>query len=397
MQSWIEHYCANLAPKTSVVRRETSPTLFCSLHPTAEDAEISFLGSSHLTISAKTSTTGPGYHIALSRMLRALAPAFRLEWLNTSGEEETEYLDETGYFFTGDDRLVYDEMLAWLKGLCGSFFNGTFEISTTMLCMPTEETFSEARDSTVTPLGPRSRAWLQKTAEDPGSGRDFFAWWNPELGADYFRCRALARMWREVRWRNPTTEAERNILNYCLNSLETAYRLDNSLEYPWTEWAEMLQYAELNNEISHEVRRRSIAPPTIGYRRQKVEISLPGNWRIRLPGSFSELHFDNDGTTSAFDPPRELWFTSYSFDESSLQSFERRRTEILAEQHDLLFEAQRYIATADIKKRNNEDSEWYVLSSSNVCVAGRAVCTIVFVDPSDREWAIATWKSLQHL
>lgn len=60
-----------------------------------------------------------------------------------------------------------------------------------------------------------------------------------------------------------------------------------------------------------------------------------------------------------------------------------------------MFEAERYIATADIKNRDNGERKWFVLSSSNVCVVGYSVCTIVFVDPEDREWAINTWKSLQ--
>lgn len=394
MQEWIQQYCADVLPKTWIGLKETSPTLFCNLHPTAENIEISLLDSGRLTLSAKTSTTGPGYHIVLGRMLRSMATVFKLEWIDTSGEEESEYLDETGYFFTGDEKLAYDEMLAWLKGLCRCFFDGTFTEGGTMLCLGMDESYPEELASALTPLGPRDHAWIEKTANDPTRGRDFFAWWNPELDADYFRCRALARMWSEVRWRKPATDAESEVLMYCLKSLETAFRLDSSLEYPWTEWAEMLDYAEVNTEIANVVRARAKAPPTIGYRRRDVRVSLPGYWIIRIPGSFSELQFD-DGDTSAFDPPRELWFTSYSFDESSLQAFEDRRSEKLAEQHELVFEAERYIATADIKKRDNGQSEWFVLSSSNVCVVGRAVCTIVFVDPGDREWAIETWKSLQ--
>lgn len=395
LQSWVEHYCADLVPTSSIGTRDTSPTLFCNLHPTAEDVEISFVDSTHLTVSAKTSTTGPGYHIVVGRMLRAMAAAFGLQWIDTSADEETEYLDETGYFFTGDEELVYDEMLAWLKGLCGSFFDGTFGNGTTMLCLPMDDSYPNEPDRAVTPLGPRNLGWLEKTAKDPLRGRDFFAWWNPEPDAEYFRSRALARMWREVRWRKPSTDAERDVLKYCLNSLEIAHKLDAALEYPWAEWAEMLEYSESNDEISGEVRSRATALPTIGYRRRNVAVGLPGHWRIQIPGSFTDLQYDDDGTTSAFDPPRELWFDSYSFTESTPEAFERRRAEILTQNSELVHEAERYIAAANIKKRDNGESEWFVLSSSNVCVVGRSVCTIVFIDPNDREWAINTWKSLQ--
>lgn len=314
IKAFIEHSWPELAPEISAGMRDTSPTLFCGLHPAAEDVEISFLDANHITASANT-VIGAGYHMFLCKLLKSLESPFDLQWVDTRNEEDSDYLDETGYFFVGNAALVEEAMFDWLRGVCNIFLDQAGEgHHSMMMSMPTGETFSV--DGIVTALGPRSLDWARRASENPGSERQFFAWWNLDLGAEYFRNRALARMWREVRWRPPATDSERNVLKYCVDSLETAYKLDASLDYPWTEWAEMLGYLETEDAHTRAVRDRATAPPTIGYRRGSVEVDLPGHWRVTLPGAFSELQYE-EGDTSSFDPPREFWFTAYAFTESS--------------------------------------------------------------------------------
>jgi hypothetical protein len=392
IKAFIERSYKDLEPEIVARIRGTSPTLFCGLHPAAEDVEISFLDASHITASANTAI-GAGYHIFLCRLLKSLESPFDLQWLDTPNEEESDYLDETNYFFTGDGALVEEAMFDWLRGVSNIFLEKAREgHCSMMMSMPIGETFST--DGIVTALGPRSLEWARRASENPASERNFFPWWDPDLDSKYFRNRALARMWREVRWRPPTVDSERNVLKYCVDSLEVAHKLDASLDYPWTEWAEMLGYLETDDERARYVRDRATAPPTIGYRRGTVEIDLPGNWRIKLPGAFSELQYE-EGTTSSGDPPREFWFTAYAFTETSPEWFVKKRAEMIAENPELLHEAENYIATANIKKKGNEEMEWFSLSSSNINVAGRSVCTIIFVDWKDRDWAVQTWKTLQ--
>jgi hypothetical protein len=392
IKAFIEHSCADLAPEISTGMRDTSPTLFCGLHPAAEDLEISFLDANHITASANTAI-GAGYHMFVCKLLKSLESAFDLQWLDTRNEEDSDYLDETDYFFTGNIAPVEEAMLDWLRGVCNIFLEKAGDgHHSMMMSMPIGEVFSA--DGIVTALGPRSLEWAKRVSKNPGSEQDFFAWWNPDLNADYFRNRALARMWREVRWRPPVVDSERNVLKYCVDSLETAHKLDASLDYPWTEWAEMLGCLETEEVSTGHVRDRAVAPPTIGYRRGNVEIDLPGHWHITLPGAFSELEYE-DGTTSSLDPPREFWFTAYAFTESSPELFASKRTELIAENPDLLHEAEDYFGTANIKKKSNEEMEWFSLSSSNISLTGRSVCTVIFVDPHDRDWAIQTWKSLE--
>lgn len=372
--------------------RDTAPTLFCGLHPAAEDVEISFLDANHITASAST-VIGAGYHMFLCKLLTSLESPFDLQWLDTRNEEDSDYLDETGYFFTRNAALVEEAMLDWLRGVCNIFLEKAGEGShSMMMSMPIGETFSI--EGIVTAMGPRSLDWARRASENPESERHFFAWWNLDLDAEYFRNRALARMWREVRWRPPATDAESEVLKYCVDSLEAAYKLDASLDYPWAEWAEMLGYLETDEANRRYVRDRATASPTIGYRRGDVTIDLPGHWRVTLPGAFGELQYE-EGTTSSFDPPREFWFTAYAFKESSPEWFAMKRREMIAENPELVHDRESYFATATIKKKSNEEMEWFSLSSSNIGSSGRSVCTIVIVDAKDRDWAIQTWKSLQ--
>ena len=58
------------------------------------------------------------------------------------------------------------------------------------LGLPGDHGFTYPAD-VLTPLGPRDRDWLRTAAAEPDVGRDFFAWWNPELNAAFYRGRAL--------------------------------------------------------------------------------------------------------------------------------------------------------------------------------------------------------------
>jgi hypothetical protein len=58
-------------------------------------------------------------------------------------------------------------MTAWLAGLAGTFFDGTFDSDSSgiALCLPMNPQF-ESTQLAMTPLGPRDREWLRRTAAD---------------------------------------------------------------------------------------------------------------------------------------------------------------------------------------------------------------------------------------
>jgi hypothetical protein len=203
IENWVRNYCRDLRSTSYIGQSDGKTTLFCRLHPAAEDLEISLTGDAQLTASAATSSAGPGYHIFVCDMLHKLADRFQLQW----GDADEEYLDETGYFHSGDRQQAFAEMTKWLRVLAGFFFDGTLKDKdhATRLAMSLDTGFTW-NTRAITPLGPRDENWLRVTAEDGNKGQDFFAWWNPELDAQYFLRRALVKIWAEIRWRPPINQ-----------------------------------------------------------------------------------------------------------------------------------------------------------------------------------------------
>lgn len=394
---WLKEKCSDLLPETREGLIDSSPALFCQFHPAAEEVELSLIDPESFVASANTSTVGPGYHIYLCSLLKQWAHDFHALWQQTD-EETSDYYDEAEYFFTGDQQRMFNSMTNWLEALAGTFFEKTIDLNDcgNALCMPMDVQF-ESEQLSITPLGPRDREWLRQASQDGTRGKDFFAWWEPGLNAQYFLGRALAQMWTNVRWRRPVNDQERKLLKGVDNSLRIAYGLDSSLNYPWIEWKEILKNLDVNPENLGLPRTAPAGPPTIGYRRSKVWVTLSGSWRIRIPGSFSEFESDEEHNLFALDPPREIWFTSYRFTSPSpANAFDSKKQEILKEKPEYLHEGVSYVAKAAIKKKTRETGEnYFVLTSSNMCPTQRAVCTILFPQEDQREWALETWRSIQ--
>lgn|SRR5690348_9175185 len=390
---WIGHRYAVLSPTIRHGFIEVSPAIFCRLHPAAEEVEIWVPDSAHLAVSANTSTVGPGYHIFLCELLREFAEEFSAVWQ----EESDDYLDEAEYFFTGDQQKVFDNMTEWLQAVAGSFFDGTLEsMDRTALCMPIGISY-EADDFAITPLGPRSREWLYETSKDGESGKDLFAWWKPGLSAEFFLGRALAQMWTEVRWRPPINQSETTLLNSVAHGLLTAYKLDPALEFPWSEWREILELLGESSTETAFVRARHQSMPAVGYRRRNVTVDLPGHWGIRIPGAFSEFEPDGEGDLYALDPPREIWFTSYRFTTPSpFEDFTTMKNRMIKDKPEYFREAEGYVSKAHIEEKIRENGKrYFVLGSSNRCPSQRAVCTILFSEPHEKDWALEVWRSIR--
>ena len=127
MEEWLRGLCSDLLPEFRTGMVDTSPTLFCNLHPAAEELEISIPGNAkHLTATCKTSTVGPGFHIYLCDLLLKLGEWFGLAWR----EDQEDYFDEAGYFFSGNTQAVFDEMSGWLRSVCQSFYDGSLNDAT---------------------------------------------------------------------------------------------------------------------------------------------------------------------------------------------------------------------------------------------------------------------------
>jgi hypothetical protein len=397
LEKWILNECSELVAITRLGFIDEKPCLFSSFHPAAEEVEIVVPDPDHITVSANTSTVGPGYHIFLCSLIHRWTDNFSIDWRRFGADDDTTFGDETDYFFTNDKQNVYDHMERWLKSLTGSFFDGTLDPDSKeiALCMPMNVRF-EGDALAITQLGPRDRDWLRRMSEGTIYYGEFFPWYEVGFNAEYYLGRALVQMWSDVRWRKAANDQEKRLIESVLNSLEIAYRMNPSLDFPWNEWNELLTLSDRVVPHSVFVEERASGPGRIGYRRTRVKTCLPGNWWIETEGSFSAFESDSDSALSSFDPPREIWFTAYSFSaEDPNEAFRRMRDKALNEKHGLVHENGNYIAVADITQKTTLSGKYYLLRSSNMGILCRSVCTLVFEELSDREWAIRVWRSLK--
>jgi hypothetical protein len=396
LENWIMQNCRDLEPFCRRDIAEEKSFLYCIFHPAAEEVEISVADSHRITVSANTSTVGPGYHIYLCEILHKWANVFGIQWQENQSEDDAEVGDEAEYFFTGNEENVYEHMTKWVRSLTGLFFDGNLspDPKGTALCMPMNVSFrSEA--VAITPLGPRDRDWLHGVSVGSIEPGEFFPWFHAGLNAEYFLNRALVQMWSRVRWRRPVNEKETALLRSAANSLTIACKLDATLNFPWNEWNEILAFLE--EELVDFVEAKTSSQVRIGYRRQLVRTQLPGDWSIETDGSFSEFECDEDGAWSSFDPPHEIWFTAFSYSSDNASGrFKKMREEIKDGKPELLCERENYIAEAKIIRKEKEGEVYYLLQSSNVTLLNRSVCTIIFANHEERDWAIDVWRSLKH-
>src|SRR5262249_5508523 len=161
---WISQNCQ----ETLVYARqgqdsESRPTLFVSLHPSAEDVEFVGEAPGRLIVSAKTSTTGAGYHICLCDVLKRLGSDLHVTWEPPDEKEGSG--DETGYFHGRDAEAVIDEMYRWLGHLAQVLLEEMGdECRSFSVSMPLGPLFEWDDDHVLTPMGPRAVSWLQAVA-----------------------------------------------------------------------------------------------------------------------------------------------------------------------------------------------------------------------------------------
>ncbi len=394
---WFRQKCGDLNPKIHQGNVGESPAIFCKLHPGAEEVALTLIDPGHLGVSAATSSVGPGYHIFLVNFLKEWANEFKASWLHAN-DDSGEFGDETGYFLSNDEQQVFESMTSWLQRVAQFFFDGTLEADATgiNLSMPVAVHF-EGDQPALTPLGPRSKEWLHEVSLDGNRGKDFFAWWAPELNAEYFLGRALTLMWSTVRWRPPVSEGETEVLKAVVQSLARAYGINPSLSYPWDEWGQILNWLDDSPREEAMVLEHAKGVPTIGYRRGNVTATLTGGWRMRIPGSFSEFEFDESHNLFAVDPPREIWFTSFRLPaQMTDEKFAALKEDLKKGDPRHIVENQDGFSSASILKKTRETGgDNFMLHTINATRTAKAVCTFVFTKAEDEAWAVETWKSLR--
>jgi hypothetical protein len=391
------------------------PALFLSLHPGAEEVELWLTASGRLTASATTSPVGPGYHVFVCELLRQLGEQFAVAW---QGPDADGSGDETGYFHSGDRSAVEGHFLGWIRTLAGQVSGLSGEMTAVRIAMPLECELT-IDEGAVTPLGPRGADWFKAVAAAPRRSLDFFAWWPAGFGAEFYRGRALTRLWSDVRWRPPLEENddEADLLIGVLKDLEKAYLLNPALDYPWREWHELYGYLTeafgdteaLESErpdLPELVARKAAATadgPRVGYRRRPVTVALSDGWKITVPGEFAE-NWDEDEVWVGWDGERTVRFKAYGLRgadgsvpgadqllDMSVRSWEDEGCERLPD-----YEQGPVRGRAIFGPHVENGRSLWKLNAFSATPGHVALCNCYFDEAADRDWAVAVWHSLTH-
>jgi len=377
---------------------EGNPCLMMQLHPGAEPMMLSNCEDGALLIAAATSSAGPGYHIFVCDLIRKMGQVFGLEWVT---DDAVEYYDETGYFETGDKARLYEEFATWIGALTARVQELSRDGAKFHLAMPFDGHQFDVAEPILTQLGPRTMTWLESVAEQPARGQDIFPWWEDGHGAEYHLGRAVCYMWNAVRWRDPLTEGEAELLECVLGHLDSAYNLDPDLKYPWAEWYEIITYLgtqyELNDLVEEKAAECCEEHVSLGYRRRDVRKNLGGGWSVVIPGDFVE-ELEEGQTFLAFDQTRNVRVTCMSASDTSGNSLDA--TEILKKikvyDDPLKYEQGAVLGRAYFETVTEPESAFWMLRGVTAASGTFTQVTVCFESEDERQWAIDTWRSLDH-
>lgn len=345
IETWLTEYCAE-DPECSL--EPTADQLLLSVHPAADPVEFSFVERGSVTVTATTSTAGPGYHLFVCDVLAQLGEQLGLTW--DAANDDTS-LDDTGYFHSGDRTAPARHMEAWLATLKPEDLRAG------------------------PPLGPRETAAPEQ-----------FPWLHEERDARYYLNRALSIMWQSVRWREPLTDEERTTDETALYYLQTAYDLDPSLDYPAAEWHELAGYVGAEPPAIPAPADEPAEP--IGYLRRWTLVHIKNGWTIKIPGSFA-FQWEGD-TWTAFDHDTTVEVTLFPFEKKNeeqilTEAFRRERNEELE-----VGPHERRATTEFVEEDQCHAINGLIAIPERLCVVN-----VYFADENERDLALAIWQSIE--
>jgi hypothetical protein len=388
------------------------PMLSVALHPCGENLEIIAPKPGHLIFTNKTSTIGPGYHIALCQLLHRLGIDFKLQWY-PAGEGDNNSQDETGYFFHNDAAMVEKAMLKHLKSMADTSLSMLQENGYTLTAwhIAIGHSYEDFPGDLSTPLGARSLDWVRAVQDNPIVGKDILPWWDKGITASFFQQRALSRLWTDVRWARAVDDEEQNGWLTIHRDLLEAFRHDPTISIPWTEWAELIDHLDhyddehVEESITNEERQlvREMAEkvrsetPLVGYRRYPITVTFSDGWQIKIPGSFAER--SEDGSWSAWDEERTIWVSTMEVKKKDGTPVEARE----------LLEAMELPAGETFQHKDGsmqgkaclleaeENGEKTFQLRGYTAIEGRvATCTICISSAAHSTWAVEQWKMLKN-
>lgn len=358
------------------VQRGPERALVFALHPAGGPVELRLDEQGHLRLSGSTALAGPGYqHFLHHEVARALGQALSVQWAPARPPPvEAHYLD----WLRAQARQA---LATWLSAPAAGELHWL---------QPLDPAVGhwQGRGAVATMVGPRTEAWLQAVVADPAAGLDVFPWWPTGTGVPYMVGRARCVLWRDVRWRQPTTPEEFAALSEVSNLLTQAWELDPDLaDAPWSGWLDVLCLLGEAESRRERVRARCSPGPLPGYRRHRVREALPGGWTITLPGSMGVSWTEDEGWC-AWDQGRTAWF-------SALEG--QGEPELGAPGAVIVRELSLADGRALVCRGADEDGDpLHLLSGVRRQGDQLGLVTLAWQeDPGGRSWAEAAWRSLK--
>lgn len=371
VEAWlVRHHPALLVSRSHHAGRDDAAVLVVQLHPIDRGLRITAWPRGRVEASALTYPVGPGFRVFVGRLMRRIGRALGIQWSTPPGISPTSASEAAQTSLAAEARSVIDQLAAG--------------VTAPLLLLPPTHRFDH--DGLVaTPLGPRDMQWLAGAAVGALRLDDAFAWPTPGLSPRAAKGRALTLLWTEVRWRPPEDAFEEHVFAEVDRLLTEAHTGEPNLDLPWAEWAEVQTLAGLRTELSEVVFHRcgtSTSWPPVGYRRRPVQVGLPEDWWVTVPGAFAE-RWEGDGTWVGWQKGRRLIARVHG---------EHSRPPTRPEMPDMVFrEPQREGVAWLHTPRSGERG----LRFSGVMSDGRtAVGLEADYQPGDRGWVERAWRSL---
>ncbi|CAN5379409.1 hypothetical protein BH11PLA2_BH11PLA2_44890 [soil metagenome] len=381
---------------------EGRPHLRVAFHPAADDVDVRISSGGKLKLIARTSPAGPGYHAYLCTLLRQFALDFEFTWEEPPGDH-----DAGRYFVAGDRARLDSAFHHWLSNRCSQVLSKPSHTGSMSVGLSKRIKYLHP-GPVLTPLGPQSLEWLKAVAEDEHAGIHYFPWREAVLNAEFYRNRAVTRMWLDCPWRPPLTEFEGEMFDEIAADLANALDMDEDLPLPWGAWKEIIACLETDAgkftvepiapELKLLVLKRAAehpAPP-LGYRRHPVRVPLTGGWQIEIPGPFA-TGWDDDGQTwNAWDAGRTIWFRGVDVEGQSAEEVLDVGRANLPNGEQLPSRTKNgVLGEAVFSPHQEEDQELWRLSGIAAADGRMAACNVYVKDLADKDWALATWRSLK--
>lgn len=367
-------------------------TLRICAHPVADPLRLTWSPEGRISATVKTSTCGPGYHALAVSMLRAIERSCRLHW-QWRGDNVG---DDTGFAIWTDYEDLQDQMARFASALAEGVVRQYRPSRRVALNMPAGYAVIES-DQVVTPLGPVGWDVLESLASAGGEdllgmGPDFYAWWDEEPGAAFWRKYGMAMAWCNLKYRLPMDRREQE---------ETAAARDALLR------AEALAPGSIDGALIGEMegllsadatRVRAPGPEGPGYLRHTVTLPATGLWTVDLPGWWPRTVSPDGGELSFRWGDRSVQISSLSIEgeDGSVPQPEEMLASRGAGQRpgSVEFLDGRRMGWAHIGPAETRGG--WQLQGTLAVPGSLAIVTIGYADEDDRAWALEVFQTIRH-